>query len=254
MSPPTVELQGKDSGSDIKVVFPPSYPVVEQPGAKKSKNKKYCLIAASVISAAVVITLGAIGSVALYQHMNRPQEFTTETNHNGQKVPEHARVDYENNLIYVNNSRYGEVLAGNNLHDYNRKLTVFKDVANKACYLDTLDGSLYEGVESLNKKADASERRVRVSPEPIDDEILQKFAGEHIAEHCNTLPTYWVLEDIKGGDDAPKSGSEIQVDCKTDNSNPLCRDKRAIYQYWYKIIWLTNHKYVIIFYWRRIGK
>ncbi|KAK6194795.1 hypothetical protein SNE40_000351 [Patella caerulea] len=241
MSPPMLDLQTKDNNQDVKVVFP-SATVMQQPTVKKS-NKKYCLIAASVISAAVVITLGAIGSVALYQHMNRPQEYNTETLYNGHHIPEHARVDYVNKITYVNNTQYGEVLAGNNLHDYNRKLLVFKDMTNQVCYIDKLEGTFEEDVALLAQKTRSTPtpiKWVHASNESIDGDILRKFAGDNIANHCKDIPTFWVIDEIDGGDG--ESGQEMRVDCTNDASNPLCRNKRAA-----RAAAMACHKIVIKF-------
>ncbi|KAK6183096.1 hypothetical protein SNE40_010641 [Patella caerulea] len=227
MSPPMFDLQTKENSQDVKVILPsPNF--VQQPTVK-TNNKKYYLIAVSVISAAVVITLGALGSVALYHHMNRPEEYDTETLYNGQHIPEHARVDYVNRITYVNTTRYGEVLAGNNLHDYNRKLLVFKDVTNKVCYIDKLEGTFEEGVALLAQKTRSTPtpiKHVHTSNEPIHVDVLRKFAGDTIADHCKDIPSFWLIDEVVGDQGEPNE--EMTVDCINQASNPLCRNKRQV--------------------------
>ncbi|ESO99674.1 hypothetical protein LOTGIDRAFT_238752 [Lottia gigantea] len=227
MAPPTVEVGGKGTDQDIKVVFPTAS-TIDQPH-KTNNNKKYKYFAGVVIISVVIIAAVVLGSIALHHHLNSKQsEYETEVVYKGHHIPEHARIDYTNKITYVNNSRYHEVVAANNLHEYNRQLLVFKDIENKVCYIDKLTGTFEEGVSRLSLKKVSEPtpiKRVTRSDNPVDKRILRKFAGDAIADHCKGIPTFWVIDGEPSSKGEAKGDPNIK--CNAADTSVECREKRS---------------------------
>ncbi|ESO99664.1 hypothetical protein LOTGIDRAFT_173606 [Lottia gigantea] len=196
MAPSTYELGGKETNSDAKVVFPTTS--AEDQLREIHNTKKYKYFAGVVLLSAILISAVIVGSVALHHHLTSKQtDFDTKIVYKGYPIPEHVHVDFTSKITYVNNSRYNEVVAANNLLDYKRQLLVCKDVKNKVCYVDKLNGTFEDGVSKLSKKKDSTPvKHVITVKLPVDKRILQKFAGDSIADHCKGTPSFWVLDMI----------------------------------------------------------
>ncbi|KAK6172630.1 hypothetical protein SNE40_016246 [Patella caerulea] len=108
-------------------------------------------------------------------------------------VPENIYVDYRKELIYVSNNQVGPIDVLNALHNYGRKLLAFYD----RCYLDRLDETFDEDLKYWSSHAgeEGTIPKVRFdyTPEPINQDVVRKFAGAEIADHYRNVTSHWMI-------------------------------------------------------------
>ncbi|ESO99663.1 hypothetical protein LOTGIDRAFT_238747 [Lottia gigantea] len=198
MTPPTVEVGGKGTGQDINVAFPTAS-TTDQPH-KTNNNKKYKYFAGVVVISVVIIAAVVLGSIALHHHLKSKQTgFNIEPRYGGDlKVPEHVKIDYDRKLIIINSTQQGHIVASNILHDFQKKIIAYRDETHKMCFLDKTTYSFDDYVSRLAEIDSTTKTSVvhrKQSNYSVEPDVLRKFIGENIADHCEGDPTYWLVED-----------------------------------------------------------
>ncbi|KAK6172631.1 hypothetical protein SNE40_016247 [Patella caerulea] len=183
MSPPAMKLQSKPEDTER--------------GFSKCSTKRGCIIAACVVVALLIIVAIPFGFAAYKHHLFDNEEYETTAIADAYQIPEHIHVDYQNELIYVNNKQIGPIDALTALHNYDRKLLAFYDLTTNRCYIDRLDETFDEGLKFWSSHAGKTRipQKVRFdyTPEPTNRDVLRKFAGVEIADHCRNATSHWMI-------------------------------------------------------------
>ncbi|ESO88061.1 hypothetical protein LOTGIDRAFT_176874, partial [Lottia gigantea] len=132
----------------------PPQPIMQKPIVfekdevpRSRSTKKICIIASTVILVVVIAAATTFGAIAYNNHLFYKEKYDTKANVDGIELPEHIRVDYKNEIIYVTNEKNGPVDALNALHNYERKLLAFHDLTANKCFIDVLDDTFDEGLK-----------------------------------------------------------------------------------------------------------
>ncbi|KAK6172632.1 hypothetical protein SNE40_016248 [Patella caerulea] len=183
MSPPAMNLQSKPEDT-------------ERTFAKRSTHR-VCIVATSVVVALLIIAATTFGAIAYNHHLFSKEEYKASALADGYNIPENIHVDYHKELIYVSNKQVGPIDALNALHNYDRKLLAFYDLTTNQCYLDRLDQTFDEGLKFWSSHAGKNRILPKVrfdyTPEPINQDVLRKFAGAEIADHCRNVTSHWMI-------------------------------------------------------------
>jgi len=224
MAPPQVRLNEKPSSDGFMDPLPekkdssdaPPIVTIDRPrtqrcymtAAQRRQRKRVHIACCLSMIVILLLLLGLGTSLLVYRMKHRESWASWCGTSDGDRVPEHVHVDHENQLIHVRPDQHAPQ-AMDVLHEYNRGMIAFKNSTSNTCYIDRLEETFAEGYSRWLDFEDNEHKQnhtLRVVPEPVQIEVVKRFAGVHIWEHCGqeTVEYYWAIEvtitEIKPGD------------------------------------------------------
>lgn len=211
MAPPQVNLNEKPPAQVSEDPLPEKHDSAPAPvvvtmtprrcgvSAEQRRQRKRCRVACCSSLAFILVLMLALATACLVYRMRHRKFWRAYCRvHDGARVPEHVRVDHQNQLIYVKPEHHADNTL-ELLHEYNRRLIAFRNGTANRCYIDRLDETFQDGYarwQGFEETEHKMGKTLYIVPEPIQVEVVKHIAGIHIFEHCGSekVEYYWVME------------------------------------------------------------
>lgn len=145
-----------------------------------------------------ILVMGGIAAGVFFGVFRREGKWRGRVEKDGHESDEYIQPDGSKQVIHVTRDENGNFYKLQAVLDYNRKMAGFLDFRTNRCYLDTLRESYEEGCKRWYEFQSHARRPMLrpmrlVEPE-LDRNVLQYIGGPEIANLCQEVPTYWVVE------------------------------------------------------------
>ncbi|XP_053384393.1 uncharacterized protein LOC123537520 [Mercenaria mercenaria] len=154
--------------------------------------------------------LGAVAALLLIYNVGAILETShlIEIDHEGNKVAMDITYDDEKNTVLVivgDVSKYKDGVQTVNLHDFNTRYGVLKDINRKTCLLGkAFTPKAMPEKYRMGLTTEVHSHMLDINPKVMTKQEVYDLGGPHIAAFCNDYDTYFVTG-------TPLKGNEMEV-------------------------------------------